>query len=157
MNTELRKMMVKAEGRFLRGEEIEQVRSWAQGMRARLEQHDRIEAAEERLVTSAAKAFVEIHPDMAEAIPDFEDKVVRDFKLFVRYVAHCIVRDDITFFRRAYAEWIAELLSGMTDPDVLVSGYEAMKVAADELLDPSDARAMIVYIDLFIAELEQQK
>lgn len=157
MNTELREMMVKAEGRFLRNDEIERVRAWAQGMRGRIDIHDRIRSAEDGIVGDAAKAFVELHPEMAQEIPHFEEKVQRDLRLFVRYVAHCAARDDLRFFRRAYAEWIAELLSGMTDPDVLISGYEAVKVAAGEHLDPGDASLMNTYVDLFLTELESQK
>jgi len=156
MNTELREMMVKAEGRFLRADEVDRVRTWAKEMRPRIERHDRIRAAEDELVRSAASAFVELHPEMAEQIPHFEQKVIRDLRLFVRYVAHCVVRDDTRFFQRAYAEWIAELLASMTDPKVLISGYEAVREATLEVLDPSDAQVVTTYVDLFIAELEKQ-
>lgn len=153
MNTELRKMMVKAEGRFLRPEEEERTRAWAKGIRTRIELHNRIRAAEDAIVDAASTAFVELHGEMAEQIPHFRDKVGRDYRLFLRYVAHCVVRDDVEFFRRAYAEWIADLLSGMTEADVLKSGYEVLKVALQEQLEPSDARTVLPYVDLFLQEL----
>ncbi len=153
MNTELRRVVVGAEGRYLSDEEAGKFREYALHMAARLEAARRLEAAEDGIVRAAAEAFLGKHAGYAGDVPEARAKTERDMRLTLRYLAAAHVRQDMDFFRRHYAEWIGELLRSIVEPEILVSGQECLKAAIEEALDPLDSRSFVRYLDVFISEL----
>lgn len=155
MNTELRKMIVAAEGRYLHDGEIAAVRDWAIQLEARLGAAARLQAAEDAIAEEASRRFVERFPEYAQRVKDARAKTARDMKLTLRYAAAAFVRDDESFFRRSYASWIAELLTAIVDAETLAVGQELLREAIVSALDPADARHFVRYVDVFIQELRK--
>lgn len=153
MNHDLRKMIVRAEGRYLTDAEVAQVRDYAMNMPARIEAARRLEEREGQILERAAAAFLGNHADYAKRVPDAVEKTKRDMALTLRYLAAAHIRSDMDFFRRNYAEWISELLRSIVACEVLVSGQKCLRDALEEGLDPVDARSFVRYLDVFIEAL----
>lgn len=153
MNTQLRKMIVDAECRHLTEGELARLADYARGMGDRLAAMRRLQAAEEEIVEAAAARFCERHAKYVSSVPDAREKVKRDMKLTLRYVAQAHVRDDMEFFKRNYAEWIGALLKSIVAPDVLVDGQECLRAEMQARMEPPDSSAFSPYLDLFIREL----
>jgi hypothetical protein len=153
MNTELRKMIVDAECRHLNEAELARIREYARGMGARLTTMRRVEAAEEQIVGQAADKFCAKNQAYVQKVPDARAKTIRDMTLTLRYVTQAYVRQDMTFFRKNYAEWIGELLKSIVAADVLVFGQMCLRDAIDAHLDAADAVELKPYLDVFIEEL----
>ncbi|MCU0654018.1 MAG: hypothetical protein MUF64_01585 [Polyangiaceae bacterium] len=155
MNSQLRKMIVNAEGRYLTEPEAARIRDFALGLSARIEAARRLEAAEDLIVQTALAAFSAQHREHLQKTPDAAQKTARDFRLTLRYVAAAHVRRDPEFFQKNYASWTGELLRTLADPAVISSGNEHLRAALDATLDPADAREFLPYLDQFLAELRR--
>jgi len=155
MNFELRRTIVQSEGRFLSEQEAARIREYALNMKLRIACARRIQEAEDEIVKLASERFAKIHAEYLSRVQHARLKVERDYRLTLRYVAAGHVRDDMNFFRRSYAQWIAELLRPIVAQDVLVDGQICLKEACDERLDALDARAVLPFLDCFIEELRK--
>jgi hypothetical protein len=153
MNTELRKMIVDAECRHLNEAELAKIREYARGMGARLAAMRRVEDAEDRIIAQAADAFCAKNAAYVAKVPDARAKTARDMTLTLRYLAQAYVRQDMTFFRKNYAEWIGQLLKAIVASDVLVFGQLCLREAIDANLDAADAAELKPYLEVFIEEL----
>lgn len=153
MNTELRTMIVDAEQRFLSESEVARVRQYALTMGDRIAAARRLEQVEDAIVADAVERFAARHADYLAKVPASREKLARDMKLTLRYLAMAHVRDDMAFFRRNFASWISEILRAIVEPTVLVAGQKALRDALDARLDSSDARDFLRYLDVYIEEL----
>jgi hypothetical protein len=153
MNADLRSMIVEAEGRYLAEEELGKLRLYAVSMGDRIAAARRLERVEEAVVEEAARLFAERHQDYLSNVPASREKLARDMKLTLRYLALAHVRDDMTFFRKNFASWISELLRAIVEPSVLVAGQRCLRDALEARLDPTDARSFFRYLDVYIEEL----
>jgi hypothetical protein len=154
MNTQLRQLLTQSEGRFMTDAETAAMRGWAVGMTARLECARRVEAAEDRLAAAITEAFMGRAADQRDR-DHAEAKTDRDVRLTLRYLALGHVRDDLPWFRTAFAEWIGEMFRSLAPPETLAALGDAMRAAIDEHLDPMDSRALRPYLDCFDAELRR--
>ena len=155
MNTELRRMMVEAEGRWLADAELARLRDYALALPARLDAARRLQAAEGIILARAGELFATRHAEYITRVPDAGTKVARDMALTLRYLASAHVRADPEFFKKSYAAWIGQLLLALVASDVLISGQECLRTAIEESLDPADARAFVRFLDMFIEELSR--
>jgi len=153
MNTELRRMIVDAECRHLTETELARIREYARGMGARLLAMRRVEAAEDQIVKQAADKFCAKNAAYVGKVPDARAKTMRDMTLTLRYVTQAYVRQDMTFFKKNYAEWIGELLRSIVDSETLVFGQTCLRDAMDAHLDAADSSELKPYLDVFIQEL----
>jgi hypothetical protein len=153
MNTELRQMIVEAECRHLNEAELAKIREYARGMGARLSAMRRVEEAEERIIAQAADAFFAKNAADIAKVPDARAKTARDMTFTLRYLAQAYVRQDMTFFRKNYAEWISELLKTIIASDVLVFAQLCLREAIDANLDAADAAELRPYLEVYIEEL----
>lgn len=153
MNTELRAMIVNAECRYLMDDEVRRLRAYAAGMGDRIAVARRVEEAEEAIVEHAVAEFAKRDQRYLDSVPAAREKLARDMKLTLRYLALAHVRDDMTFFRKNFASWIAELLRAIVEPAVLVAGQRCLRDAIEARLDPADARELLPYLDVYIEEL----
>jgi hypothetical protein len=156
MNTELRKMIVEAEGRYLHEAEQARIREWTSRLPSRLAVAARLSAAESEIVRDATARFLEANSEYANKVRDARAKTERDMRLTLRYCAAAHVRDDEAWFRRAYAAWIAELLSAIVEPELLAAGQDVLGEAVSAHLDPADARAIRRYVAIFAEELRRR-
>jgi hypothetical protein len=153
MNTDLRRMIVDAECRHLNDAELARVREYARGMSARLAAMRRVQDAEEAIIRQASERFCAGQAAYVLKVPNAKQKVARDMTLTLRYLAQAYVRQDMTFFRKNYAEWIGELLKAIVQPDVLVFGQTCLRDALDAHLDAADAADLKPFLEVFIEEL----
>ncbi len=151
MNTQLRQIMVQSEGRFLSDGESAALRQWAIGMAQRLECARRIESIEARLVATITETF---HARVAER-GQLQAKTASDVRAAIRYIATAHVRDDLAWFRTAYAEWVGESLRALAATATLTTLGEAIRAGIEEHLEPMDARALRPYLDCFDEELRR--
>ena len=153
MNTELREMIVGAEGRFLSDEEHARIREYATGMAARLDTARRVQQREARLVDGALSRLEAEHPDLVAQQGD-RDRVAEQLGTTLRYCVQAHVRKDMAFFRECYSEWFAELLCTLSAPKDVLDTALALREACREHLDATDQRALAPYLDEFVRELE---
>jgi hypothetical protein len=153
MNTELYRMIVNAEQRYLTDEEVAAIGEYALNMGARIEAARRLEQAEEAIVHDAIEACAKKYPEYMKRVPDAREKGVRDLKLVLRYLAAAYVRKDPEFFRRNFAVWVAETLRALIDKELLVDGQLFLRAAMEKHLDAVDVRAFTALQEIFIAEL----
>ncbi len=150
MNTELRSMIVNAEGRFLSDQEVDALREYATGMGQRLSAARRMQAAEERIYVRALERLGDVrrlHGGRAEGI--------EELRHMLRRVALAHVRADLTHFVEAHAEWVAEQLCQLIEPAALVSSFETLREAMAEVLNEADTYAFEPYLHAFIEELRR--
>jgi hypothetical protein len=155
MNTELRKMIVAAEGRYLHESEIASVRSWAIELRARLDAVARLAAREDAIVEEAMERFLERHPDFHAGAREGRARGLRDFRLTLRYLGSAHVRDDEAFYRSHFSTWFAELLLPLMPAELLVESMRGLRDALESQLDAADGRCFVRYLDIFLADLER--
>jgi hypothetical protein len=94
MNTELRKMIVEAEGRFLSETEVARMREYAITMRTRLDAVRRLEGLDSSIVLGAVERFVAKQPEYVKKTPGAAEKARRDLTVTLRYLAAAHVRMD---------------------------------------------------------------
>jgi hypothetical protein len=146
-------MIVDAEARHLNDTELGRIRDYARGMSARLATMRRVQEAEEQIVKQASERFCAGQAAYVVKVPNAKQKVARDMTLTLRYVAQAYVRQDMTFFRKNYAEWIGELLKSIVKSEVLVFGNTCLRDALDTHLDAADAADLKPFMEVFIEEL----
>lgn len=150
MNTELRAMIVAAEGRYLSTKEVDSLRDYASGMDGRLAAARRMQAAEETILTRARQRLGDLdrlHAGRSEGI--------EEMRFMLRRIALAHVRSDLDHFREAHAEWVAEQLCNMLDPAALTTTFEAVREAMGETLEEVDTYAFEPYLHTFIEELRK--
>jgi hypothetical protein len=155
VNSSLRQLLIQSEGRFLNDTETAAMRAWAVGMGPRLETARRVEAAEDRIAGAIVDAFMRGAAVDQRERDDADAKTARDVKLTLRYMAMAHVRDDLPWFRTAFAEWIGEMFRALAPQATLVILADAMRAAIDEHLDPMDGRALRPYVEAFDEELRK--
>ncbi|HJK98244.1 MAG TPA: hypothetical protein RMF84_13520 [Polyangiaceae bacterium LLY-WYZ-14_1] len=153
MNTDIEKIFDNAEGRYLSEGEVQQIRSFAMGLPDRFQAAKRLGAQEEAIATETVQRFVQKYPEQGHH-PEVREKAVRDMRITLRYIAHCYVRDDVDFFREAFAEWVAEILCAMRPAVVLADAYKMLQTVATEKLGP-DASAFQPFFESYVRELEK--
>ncbi len=151
MNTQLRQILVQSEMRFLTDGESAAFRQWAIGMTQRLECARRIEAIEVSLVATITETF---HARVAER-GQLQAKTASDVRAAIRYIAMAHVRDDLAWFRSAYAAWVGESLRALATTATLTTLGEAIRIGVDEHLEPIDARALLPYLACLDEELRK--
>lgn len=155
MNTQLMNTMVESEGRYLTEEERERFRGYALGMRDRIDRARRLEELEDELVEGVQRYVQETH-GASFAEETNREKISRDVRLHLRYIALAHINDDLPWFVSQYAEWIAQMISMFTAPETLVAAYERLGTLIGELLDPADARELERFNAAFVQELRTQ-
>jgi len=155
MNTELKRLMSQAEGRYPSESELSALRAYASGIAARLEVAQRVRQAEDQIV---AKAMQRMEAQMADYLAQHKiarEKSNRDFRLILRSAVSGMVRDDLPYFREVFGDWSAELLCSVCPPREICTAFLALRSAVEETLEPSDYRPLRPFLDAFIAELEK--
>jgi len=153
MNTDLQKIFDGAEGRYLSDGEVQTIQSFAASLPGRFEATKRLAAQEEAIATEAMQRFVQKYPEQGHQ-PEVREKAVRDMRITLRYIAHCYVRDDVDFFRDAFAEWVAEILCAMRPAVAIVDAYKILHEVTREKLG-QDAAAFQPFFDAYVRELEK--
>jgi predicted nucleic acid-binding protein len=152
MNTELRGLVVGAEGRYLSDAEMARFREFAINMTGRIETARKLQHREPLVVTEALRLLTERVPDVAKQTGQLPR--ARSFlEHTLRYAALAHVRSDPEFFRRAYAEWSREQLRAALPDATVTACVECLQRALDEQLDPVDARAVGRFVDVFMETL----
>jgi hypothetical protein len=152
MNTELRALVVAAEGRYLSDTEMARFREFAINMSGRIDTAKKVQQREPLVVTEALRLLTERVPDLSKQAGQLP-RARSWLEHTLRYAALAHVRSDADFFRRAYAEWSREQLR-VALPDATVAAcIECLQRALDEQLDPVDARAVGRFVDVFIETL----
>jgi len=151
MNTQLRQILVQSEMRFLTDGEVGAFRQWAIGVTERLECARRIEALETSLVATSTETF---HARVVER-GQLQAKTASDVRAAIRYIAMAHVRDDLPWFRSAYAEWVGEALRALATSATLTTLGEAIRAGVDQHLEPLDARALLPYLACLDEELRR--
>jgi enoyl-CoA hydratase/carnithine racemase len=150
MNTELRKMIVAAEGRYLSDAESSAIRAYASGLAERIAASRRMQAAEEQIVRLAEQKLGDLrklHAGRSEG--------VEELRTMLRRVAMAHVRNDPEHFAEAHGEWVAEQLCQLIEPAALVKTFEALRDAVAETLSEADTYAFEPYLHAFVEELRK--
>ncbi|MEM1416478.1 MAG: hypothetical protein AAGH15_16325 [Myxococcota bacterium] len=152
MNTQLREMVVAAEGRHLGEAELARFREHAQGYGARLDAMRRVQDAEEGIVETALRRL-EATQGSRLRDPVVRQKAERDLEQTLRYAAQAAARDDLGWFQETFSEWHAEMLCALQPQPVMEDTFKALRDAVEERLDGADARALLPFLDDFLREL----
>jgi hypothetical protein len=156
MNTQLEEVITNAEGRYLNEDEAAIVREFAMHMTSRLDAVQRLADREEEVVTASLSELGRKHPDAAELKDgDSQERLAEHLRLALRYMAQAHVRDDELFFRRAYAEWTAEMLTAMFEPDFVADIFGTLDDVLRERMDAIDSQVFARYLDVFTTEIRR--
>jgi hypothetical protein len=150
MNTELRKLFVEAEGRFLSETELARARSFALGARGRLDVSRRLEQLEDELVRDIdERVFVAGGPHDG-VTRDRRELLGRHLRVLLRHLAQAHVREDVAYFSRSYGGWAGRVAHAFVDPGLFVLACRELVALLGERIDPGDAVALGRYIAIAV-------
>ena len=154
MNSQLRSMIVQAEGRHLDEDELGKIRAWATGLEDRIATARRLEAAEDEIVSGAARRLSGGKSN-GQASAATARSFDREHRLFLHYAALACIKDDPSWFQSHFAEWTAELLIHAAESRDVIASLEALREALEERLDPLDQRRILPLLNLFLTEVKR--
>jgi hypothetical protein len=146
MNTDLRKLFVEAEGRFLSETELARARSFALGARSRLEVSRRLQELEDELVRDVTERVYAADGPHENVTRDRRELLGRHVRVLLRYLAQAHVRDDASYFRRSYGGWAGRIAKTFVDQTQLTAAYRALLELLGERIDAADAVALGRYL-----------
>lgn len=147
MNTEIRRMIVAAEGRYLVDSEVERLRAWALGMPGRLEASRRLESRLDAITHAVLEDLS--GADRGEAGQGFgRPRIIAAIRTTLSYIAMAVVRDDPDFFREAFVDWYLTLLRNVVPGEALQQFARRLRKAVLDEMDGHELRAISPYFDL---------
>lgn len=147
MNTEIRKMIVGAEGRYPTESEVQKVRAWALGMTTRLDLAARLEVRAPVIVGTVCEHFEHQQNGVAEQGWS-RVRAAEATRTTLAYLANAVVREDPEFFRRAFVEWYVEALRALVAKDTLARFSDRIRASLVEHLDAHEVRALAPYLEI---------
>jgi hypothetical protein len=148
MNSDLRMMIVAAEGRYLVDAELDRVRGWAVGMPGRLEAARRLESRLDSITRAVADELSarDGRPEGSEAVFG-RARIVAATRTTLAFVAMAVVRDDPKYFRDAFVDWYLHMLRNVVPKETLAHFSRRLRKAVLDELDGHELRAISPYFD----------
>jgi len=155
MNTRVREIFDRSEGRYLSDSEEATLLGYAETLVQRLDAMQAVERAEREILDDVVRAVIARFPDMVSMYGEGADsKVRRDQAMVLRYAASAMVLQDENFIYDKLAVWLRVILYALCRPEHVLVGYSALIDGCRRHLSEPDAEAIVPFIRVLVAEFE---
>ncbi len=154
MNRHIETMLTASEGRYPTRAEQAILREWAIRLDVRLAAIEDLKTHEAQIVRETISEVFKAYPDLEKRMPAARDSGNRDLKLVLRYCAHALVRDDVTYLDDSLLTWMATILRGVgLSPAFIRDTYRTLAKHVKRQLQESHARLLLPMIERCIEVL----
>jgi hypothetical protein len=148
MKLQVHNILHRAEGRYLTEQESASLRSWAGGLEERLAAMAELHRVEENVMQVVMKAVNAGYPDFARKYAAGSEKGIRDMSIVLRYAAHAMVLQDMTYLEENLLNWLGTVLRGIGfTPQFLEDAYGTMERACREQLSAKSSALVAPYLE----------
>jgi hypothetical protein len=148
MKTQIQQILSRAEGRYLSEVEVATLRTWAGGLDERMAAMEELRRAEEAIVQAVMKRVTTAYPDFLNRHAHGSDSGIRDITIVLRYAAHAMVIQDMTYLEDNLLSWLNTVLRGIGfTPDFIADAYGTLESAARQQLSAKAASLIGPYLE----------
>jgi hypothetical protein len=148
MKLQIHNILHRAEGRYLTEQEGASLRGWASGLEERLAAMAEVHRNEETIMQTVMKAITAGYPDFLRKYSQGSEKGIRDMSIVLRYAAHAMVLQDMTYLEDNLLNWLGTVLRGIGfTPQFLEDAYGTMERASRDQLSPKAAGLIAPYLE----------
>ncbi len=155
MHTQLREVMLGAEGRYLSSEEIDRVRNLVKSYEDRLAIMQKLELHEIEIVKETIDRVFEKFPQFYQDRPNAYDKCMRDESLVLRYATMAMVNDDPEIFTEKVLYWMKTVVQSMEFGAEAKFTYEFMQTLVTRALGENDAKEINRYLQMMVDIMDE--
>jgi len=158
MQTQARSILYKPTTRYMTETEEAEVRTYADGLLARLPLMAALEQSEKAIVDEALNRLMARHPQLARNHgADTEQRGRRDMTFVYRYAALAMLLDDQDLMRDKVAVWMRTIVLALMPKEPMVYGYEQMIELVRARFDEATARLLTPHIEVVLNELSRER
>lgn len=148
MKTQIQQILTRAEGRYLSDVEFAALRNWAGGLEERMTAMEELRRAEEAILQIVMKRVVSAYPDFLKRHTAGSEKGIRDITIVLRYAAHAMVIQDMTYLEDNLLSWLNTVLRGIGfTPDFIEDTYGTLESAVRQQLSAKAASLLAPYLE----------
>jgi len=158
MNTAIKELFLKSEGRYLNDVEASVLLGYSEGLLSSLDAMQTIERAEAAILDDVVRVVMGKHPAIAQNHGSKAELLVRrDQAMVLRYASFAMLLADPNFIYDKLAVWMRTIVFALVKTDHALDGAYALVEACRAHLPAGDAAAVTPYIQVLINEFEQNR
>ncbi len=158
MQTAARTILYKPTTRYMTETEEAEVRTYADGLLARLPVLTLVEENEKPIVDEALNRLMARHPQLVRNHgADTEQRGRRDMTFVYRYAAMAMVLDDQDLVRDKVAVWMRTIVLALMPKEPMIYGYQQLIEGVKARFEEPVARLFVPQIEIVLNELMSER
>lgn len=151
LNHSLTKTILEADGRYLKGHELQPLELYIQSYTLRSETYQLLRDQSDALILNALRKLAQSHPDL---LKQHGQRCKYDMGEVLRYIALSILKDDEVFFKEQVMDWLDTILVAHKRTAQCSTAYRYLQEAIISSLPAPNSSLVRSYLDMVQQSLQ---